>query len=175
MMAECFVGEIRIFAGPRLIRNWAYCEGQLLPIAGNEKLYSVIGTTYGGNGISEFALPDLRGRVPMHMGNGLGLTPRTLGQSFGSDFVTLAEEQMPAHKHVVTASSLGATLDSPEEAVFATLPTGGRFYGKELLQSYPMKEDILAESGESQQHFNRMPSMALNYIIALDGEYPRRS
>src|ERR1700758_3405683 len=107
-MAQPYVGEIRMFAGNFAPAGWMFCEGQLLPISENETLFQLIGTTYGGDGETTFALPDLRGRVPIHMGQGSGLTPRTIGDAGGAETVTLTVAQMPVHHHIVNTGALVA-------------------------------------------------------------------
>jgi microcystin-dependent protein len=174
-MADCFIGEIRIFAGLRLPEGWVFCEGQMLSIHEFEALYSLIGTQYGGDGVSTFALPDMRGRVPIHMGQGVGLTTRVLGQNFGVNAVTLTEAQMPSHSHAVGATSADATSESPVGNIFASPPSNRKFYVKsDATGAAPqvLNENSISSTGEGRPHENRMPGMAVNFMIATRGLYP---
>jgi microcystin-dependent protein len=172
-MSEPFVAEIRIFAGNFAPRSWAFCDGQLLPVAQNTALFSLIGTTYGGDGRSTTALPDLQGRAPMHPGRGPGLTSRRLGQRGGSETVTLTEAQMPNHNHTLIAS---------EEDGDSSVPSGN-YLGNGTMMYVPgsdtpnvnMANAALPSSGGSQAHNNMMPFLTMNFIIALVGLYPSRS
>ena len=119
-MATPFIGQIMLNGFGFAPRNWAFCNGQLLPINQNQALFSILGTTYGGNGVQTFALPDLRGRVPIHWGNGPGLTPRSLGEVGGSESVTLLQTQMPAHNHVASASAAAPSVGVPTGNAWAT-------------------------------------------------------
>ena len=176
-MSEPFVAEIRIFAGNFAPRGWAFCNGQLLPIAQNTALFSLIGTTYGGDGRSTTALPNLQGRAPMHPGRGPGLTSRRLGQRGGVERVTLTEAQMPNHTHTLRASS--ADTDEEGEPVAAGNVTGvvtgtTRIYAPAASLT-AMSSSALPNTGGSQSHNNLQPFSTLNFIIALVGLYPSRS
>jgi microcystin-dependent protein len=163
-----FVGEIRIFAGNFAPRGWALCNGQLLSIAQHTALFSLLGTTYGGDGRVAFALPDLQGRAPMHWGEGPGLTSRTLGEADGSESVTLSQTQLPAHTHAVGAVAAAGDAKSPAGAVLADAP---------VYASHPstmLAPQTVAPAGASQAHNNMMPSLALQFIIALEGIFPPR-
>lgn len=160
MAIEPFIGEISIFAGNFAPRGWAFCEGQLLMIAQNTALFSILGTTYGGNGATTFGLPDLRGRFPMGPGTGPGLTPRTLGEVSGSESVTLLVNQIPAHTHWL---SLSDSVTTGVEAI-AGVAAGGA-----------MSPTNTTTTGESQPHENMPPYLAIHFIIALEGIYPSRS
>jgi microcystin-dependent protein len=171
-MSEPFVAEIRIFAGNFAPRGWAFCNGQLLPISQNTALFSLIGTTYGGDGRTTTALPNLQGRAPMHPGSGPGLTSRRLGQRGGSETVTLTEAQMANHTHTMRASTENADLQGPgnnnralARAVVYHAPTN----------LMPMASPALPSAGGNQPHGNMEPYLALSYIIALVGLYPSRS
>src|SRR5688572_26662836 len=162
-MADPFVAEIRIFPFNFAPRGWAWCDGQLLPLSQNTALFSLLGTTYGGNGKSNFALPDLQGRVPMLPGQGPGLSLYDLGQTGGSEFVTLLESEIPAHSHTARGSS---------EDDDSTLP-GGNSHGQ-LSVAYapaaalaPMAPQTLSPAGGSLPHNNMMPYLTLNFCIAL--------
>jgi len=167
-----FVAEIRLFAGNFAPVGWAFCDGQVLPIAQNTALFSLVGTYYGGDGKANFALPDLRGRAAMQQGQGPGLTLRDLGESGGSATVALLESEMPPHAHPLLASAL-ATTASPSPAV-ALAPSGAAIYGP-LTDPVAMAAETLAEAGGGQPHENRQPYLVLSFIIALQGIFPPRS
>lgn len=178
-MSEPFIAEIRMFAGNFAPNGWAFCDGQLMSINQNEALFSLIGTFYGGNGQSTFALPDLRGRVPMHAGQGPGLSPYVIGEKTGTENVTLITNQMPQHTHLVNADSTNGNAASPSGALWAEGP-GGR--GQIPLQyttgapSAPvtMNPGALQFSGANQPHPNLQPSLTVSFIIALVGIFPSR-
>jgi microcystin-dependent protein len=167
-MSEPFVGEIRIFAGNFAPRGWAFCNGQLLSIAQNTPLFALLGTTYGGNGSTTFALPNLQGRAPMHWGNGAGLTPRQLGESSGSPTVTLLSTEIPAHTHQFTGTASAADQASPGQNVLADT---------EIYANPPnatLSPTTVGAAGGSQPHNNMMPYLGLTFIIALQGVFPAR-
>jgi microcystin-dependent protein len=164
-MAQPYVGEIRMFAGNFAPAGWMFCEGQLLPISENETLFQLIGTTYGGDGESTFALPDLRGRIPLHQGNGV-----ILAESGGAEEITLTVQQIPAHSHPV----LGTTTVANDATPAANVPAQtGTFDG---YQSSPPTAQMAAQSiapvGGSQPHTNFQPYLCINYIISLFGIFP---
>lgn len=174
-MSEPFIAEIRIFAGNFAPRGWAFCNGQLLPISQNTALFSLIGTTYGGDGRTTTALPNLQGRAPMHPGRGPGLTDKRLGERGGVEMVTLSEAQMPNHTHTLEASGRPANNDDP--ASDRWLGTAGSANGAyhtpaNLVQ---MASQSLPDAGGSQAHNNLQPYLTMNFIIALVGLYPSRS
>lgn len=173
-MSEPFIAEIRIFAGNFAPRGWAFCNGQLLPIAQNTALFSLIGTTYGGDGRSTTALPNLKGRVPMHPGRGPGLTSRRLGQRGGVEMVTLSEAQMPNHNHSLMASANPGDLQIPNnQRTLARTQPGFAWHGG--TPDVNLADQALPNSGGSQAHNNLQPFLVMNFIIALVGLYPSRS
>lgn len=172
-MTEPFVGEIRMFAGNFAPRDWAFCEGQLLPVDGHEALFSLLNTNYGGDGRSTFGLPDLRGRIPVGEGSGPGLTQRTQGWSFGYEQAQLTMDNMPAHTHRLRAGTDQATTDLPTGKVLAN--TGeNKFYedidGDEEIG--PMSPEVVSDTGGNHPHYNLMPALCVNFIISLEGIYP---
>ncbi|MDY7092532.1 MAG: tail fiber protein [Acidobacteriota bacterium] len=176
-MSEPFVAEIRIFAGNFAPRGWAFCNGQLLPIAQNTALFSLIGTTYGGDGRTTTALPNLEGRAPMHPGRGPGLTDRRLGQRGGVETVTLSEAQMPNHNHSFMVSPTPGETPGPNSGGNANAlarSVGGAIYGN-AANEVPMAEQSMPDAGGSQAHNNMQPYLTMNFIIALVGLYPSRS
>lgn len=173
-MAEQYVGEIRIFAGNFAPVEWAPCDGRLLPIAEYETLYTLIGTTYGGDGQTNFALPDLRGRLPLSVGTGPGLSSYVLGQKGGVEAVTLTAAQYPAHTHQLRASS-----ETGNEAA----PAGNMLGASEKVKMYheqvpnqALSQATVAPSvGGAQPHENRQPFLSISFIIALFGLYPSQA
>lgn len=172
-MSEPFLGEIRPFAGNFAPRGWALCDGQLLSIAQNTALFSILGTTYGGDGRATFALPDLKGRTPIGWGQGPGLTDRVLGESLGSPHVTLLVSEMPAHPHSFNGSLEVATAGSPEGRVLASTSALPVYHspGSDRVALGPTS---IAPSGGGQPHNNLQPYLALTFIIALEGIFPSR-
>jgi microcystin-dependent protein len=173
-MSEPFIAEIRIFAGNFAPRNWAFCNGQLLPVAQNTALFSLVGTTYGGDGRTTFGLPDLKGRAPMHPGRGPGLSDRRLGQKTGAETASLNEGQMGLHSHTARGSDNAGVTSTPANNYVAR--GGGRgvnSYLNEDTSAGPTKE--LLPTGGGLPHNNMQPYLAMNFIIALQGLYPSRS
>ncbi|WP_418602405.1 phage tail protein [Hwangdonia sp.] len=172
--SDPFIGQISMFAGNFAPRGWALCDGQLLPISQYSALFSILGTTYGGDGETTFALPDLRGRVPMHEGSGPGLTNRPLGQKFGSETNTLAVNQMPSHSHTVNA----VTDDGNQSVPTGNLPAGTKVLDKEYsnaASNTTMNANMINANGDNQPVNNIQPVLVINYIIALEGVYPSRN
>lgn len=167
-----FVGEVRIFAGTFAPNGWAFCNGQLLPISQNTALFSLLGTFYGGDGQSTFALPDLRGRVPIHPEQGPGLTNRLLGETGGSETHVLATAEMPAHTHTVAASSANGAADSPAGRVMARSPAAIPQYAAS--PDADLSGMAVSNSGGDQPHNNMQPYLTVTYIIALQGIFPPR-
>ncbi|KEQ26821.1 phage tail protein [Paenibacillus tyrfis] len=168
-MSESYLGEIRMFAGEYAPIGWAFCDGQLLSISENDTLFNLIGTTYGGDGLMTFALPDLRGRVPIHMEQQPGNSSYVLGQKEGVESVTLNKNQLPAHTHKAMAQSQQGTTDSPEGGYWAN-STLTQFGGG--TSSGTMNPGALAQSGGGQPHDNMMPFTTVSFIISLYGTYP---
>ncbi len=172
-MSEPFIAEIRIFAGNFAPRGWAFCNGQLLPVSQNTALFSLIGTTYGGDGRTTTALPNLEGRAAMHPGRGPGLTSRRLGQRGGTEMITLSEAQMPNHTHSAQANnSQGNTNDPAGQTISRPFGRGSNLFKKNGADSVNMRS--LTETGGGQAHNNMQPFLAMNFIIALVGLYPSR-
>lgn len=169
---DSYIGEIRMFAGNYAPQNWAFCHGHLLSISDYAALYSLIGTTYGGDGITSFALPDMRGRIPVGQGTGPGLYPKICGQSFGTEAVTLSLEQMPNHTHTQQASLNNASSLNPTGNVIATTPVN--FYENTTTNFKYLNEQSVSTEGGNLSHNNMAPSFCINFIICLVGLYPQR-
>jgi len=167
-MAQPYVGEIRMFAGNSAPVGWMLCDGQLLPIAENEVLFQLIGTTYGGDGQSTFALPDLRGRLPMHVGNGAAM-----GEMAGVETVTLTVQQMPTHTHPLLGSQDTANSPNPGNNVLARSPQVNAFINAN--PSIAMSPQFISGAGGSQPHDNLQPSLCVNFIISLFGIFPSQT
>lgn len=169
-MSQPFVGEIRMFGGNFAPVGWMFCEGQTLPIAENDTLFQLIGTTYGGDGQDTFNLPDLRGRLPLHMGNGF-----TIGETTGTEQVTVTVNQLPAHTHPLSASTGTATAITPAGNVVAQ----GTVAGVHVLFPAPPTQTLAASSttpsGGSQPHNNMMPYACVSFIISLFGVFPTQA
>lgn len=175
-MSEPFTAEIRIFAGNFAPRGWAFCNGQLLPISQNTALFSLIGTTYGGDGRTTTALPNLKGRVPMHPGRGPGLTSRRLGQRGGVEMVSLSEAQMPNHTHQLLATPNPGNIGIPtNQRTIARTQPGFAWQTNTTSNVVAMADQALPNTGGSQPHNNLQPFLTMNFIIALVGLYPSRS
>ena len=171
-MSEPFVGEIRMFAGNFAPQGWAFCDGQLLAVSQNDALFSLLGTIYGGDGRTTFALPDLRGRVPVHAGQGPGLSERRLGSKGGTESVTLTTNQLPSHTHPVKGATDTATAATPANNVPAQ-STAISLYAP-VAPTVDMNAGAVQAVGGSQAHNNLMPTLCINFIIALYGVYPSR-
>ena len=173
-MADPFVAEIRIFPFNFAPKGWAWCDGQLLPLSQNTALFSLLGTTYGGNGKSNFALPDLQGRAPMHPGQGPGLSLHDLGETGGSETVTLLESEIPSHSHAMRASLDDADLKiaSPTRSLAKT--QGGAAYTTSTSPLAGMSGNALAPAGGDAPHNNMQPFLTFFFCIALQGVFPPR-
>lgn len=174
-MADPFVAEIRIFAFNFAPRGWAQCDGQLLPISQNTALFSLLGTTYGGNGQFNFALPDLQGRSPMFWGQGPGLSLHDLGETGGSETVTLLESELPNHGHAVNVANEGATANTPGNNLMARpFGRGNNLYTTATSPLGSLNASAIAPAGGDLPHNNLMPYLTFNFCIALQGVYPPR-
>ncbi len=176
-MSEPFIAEIRIMAFNFAPRGWAFCNGQLLPIAQNTALFSLIGTTYGGDGKTTTALPNLKARAPMHPGRGPGLTARRLGKRVGVETVTLSEAQIPSHNHSMMVSQSNGETNDPTGHYPGVHrdPLRGKVYKQNPSLNEQMASSALATTGGGQSHDNVQPYLGLNFCIALQGLYPSRS
>ena len=171
-----FVAEIRIFPFNFAPTGWAFCDGQILPLSQNTALFSLLGTTYGGDGKSNFALPDLQGNAPMHPGQGPGLSLHDLGETAGSDTVTLLESEIPSHAHTVTSAINPALLAVPSPNVsLARSRTVNAYQSNATQNLVSLSPQALAPAGGDQPHNNLMPYLTLNFCIALQGVYPPRT
>lgn len=166
-MAQPYVGEIRMFAGNFAPAGWQLCEGQLLPISENETLFQLIGTTYGGDGQNTFALPDLRGRIPVHQGNGF-----ILAESGGAEEVTLTVNQIPAHSHPFLASDNSGTSTTPANSLLAKNTSIDAYSTDTSVGFVNMNPGIVGPTGGSQPHNNFQPYLCVNFIISLFGIFP---
>lgn len=172
-MADPFVAEIRIFPFNFAPQGWAFCDGQLLPLSQNTALFSLLGTTYGGNGKSNFALPNLQGNAPMHPGQGPGLSLHDLGETGGSETVTLLESEIPSHSHTMMASTQLALENFPTSQNVAQGDGVNLYANATALVS--MSDNAMAPAGGDQPHNNLMPYLTLNFCIALQGVFPPRT
>jgi len=165
------LGTIILFAGNFAPRGWALCDGQLMSIAQNTALFSILGTTYGGNGIQTFGLPDLRGRVPMHAGQGPGLTSRTLGEVLGAESVSLTSNNIPGHTHQLLVSADPANDDAPAGLTLAA----GQFYNSSTPNTALNSVSITPVAGNQIPFSTITPALVFNYIIATEGIFPSRN
>jgi microcystin-dependent protein len=174
-MSEPFVGEIRMFGFNFAPRGWASCDGQLLAISQNDALFALLGTIYGGDGRTTFALPDLRGRVPLHEGTGPGLSPYRIGQKAGSETVTLTGQQTPAHGHAAQATTGAATSTALNNLMPATV-SGDTMYATDVtgLTPFTAAAQSIGSNAGGQAHDNLMPTLTAHFCIALFGIFPSR-
>jgi microcystin-dependent protein len=175
-MADPFVAEIRIFPFFFAPKGWAFCDGQLLPISQNTALFSLLGTTYGGDGKSTFALPDMQGNAPMHPGQGPGLSLHDLGETGGSQTVTLLESEIPSHTHAMRAATQdNADVNLVSSTASFAPSTGGTLYQDTTTNNTQLSDQALVPAGGDQPHNNMMPYLTLNFCIAMQGVFPPRS
>ena len=174
-MSQPFLGEIKLFPYNFAPRGFAFCQGQVLSIAQNTALFSLLGTTYGGNGQTNFALPDLRGRAPMQPGQGPGLSNHDLGEKAGQESVSLLTTQIPSHTHTLGASTQAATSDVPAPEAVPGRSTGGLLAYAAATPGTALSSSALSTAGGSQPHNNMMPYLVLNYCIATQGIFPSRN
>lgn len=172
-MGQPFIGEIRLFAGNFAPAGWAFCHGQSLPISENDALFTLIGTTYGGDGETTFNLPDLRSRVPIHLGTGSGLPTYVIGEAGGVESVTLTTQQIPIHSHQLLATSSAGSANSPTGRVTAAPPSIDLYI--EDTPSANAAGEAIAPAGGSQPHENMQPFLCINYIISLFGIFPQQN
>lgn len=173
-MSAPFMGEVRVFAGTFAPRDWAFCNGQSLAISQNDALYALIGTTYGGDGVNTFNLPEARGRVPVGQGAGPGLTSRVLGQSYGSETVTLTVNELPAHTHPALVSNSAANLTAPA----GNLIGQGYHYLPSTTPANRVGQllpNAIDSTGGTQPHENMMPFLCMSFILCLQGIFPSRN
>jgi microcystin-dependent protein len=172
-MSDPFLAEVRIFPFPFAPRGWALCNGQVLPISQNTALFSLLGTTYGGNGTSNYGLPNMQGNVPMHPGQGPGLSQYVLGETGGSPTVTLVQSQMPSHPHALMAEAqLQGNKSGPSSTTSYAKTKSGTPY--QAANNAAMAPTAIGFSGSNQPHNNMMPYLTLNFCIALQGIFPPR-
>jgi microcystin-dependent protein len=171
-MGQPYVGEIRMFGGTFAPSGWAFCNGAILPISENEVLFQLIGTTYGGNGSTNFALPNLQSRLPVHQGQGPGLSNQIIGQSAGTETVTLTLSQIPSHNHTFNISTTSAAASSPQNNVLAN--GTANLYLRDTTTNN-MNANAIGIAGGSQPHDNIMPFLCITFIISLFGVFPSQS
>lgn len=176
-MSTPFIGEIRMFGFSRTPNGWQACDGSLLPIAQFDVLFALIGTTYGGDGQTTFAVPDLRGRLPIHQGQGPGLSNYFIGQTGGSESVTVLPTQMPTHTHTVVATSGAATTGTPGAAVIPGAVADQTLYVTDTSGGTPfnLSAQAVSAAGGSQPHENCMPTLTIQYCIAYEGIFPSQA
>lgn len=168
-MTTPYIGEIKMFGGNFAPVSYAFCDGALLAISQNDTLFIILGSTYGGDGVNTFALPDFRGRAPIHAGQGPGLSAYSLGQRAGAESVTLTAGQIPAHTHSFAASTADATSNTPT----GNVPAAGGSYA--TTGGTTMNSAVVGSTGGSQPHENRMPFLTVSFVIALTGIFPSRN
>ncbi|MGY8704935.1 tail fiber protein [Bradyrhizobium sp. 18BD] len=172
-MSDPFIGEIRLFGFPRVPNGWFACNGQAISIAQYQALYTVIGTTYGGDGVTTFNLPDLRGRVPIGQGQGTGMPNYMLGQLGGEEAHTLTEAEMPAHSHALMSSTVTGTTSTPAQTLHLATASAGELYAAVAnAGTYSTMAACVTTAGNSLGHDNMMPTVVANYCICNDGIFP---
>lgn len=175
-MADCYLGEIRLMAGPAIPRGWHACDGSLLPINGNEALYAILGATYGGDARTNFGLPDLQGRLPIGLGQGTGMTQRVLGSKGGVETVALTQANLPPHTHTVNTSGAAATTTTPAADLMLANTTAPvvQYVNRGSAATSPtaLSDASITSEGTGAAHNNLMPNLPMRYIIALTGNFP---
>ena len=176
-MSSPYLGEIRLFGFSRMPVGWQTCNGRLLSIAEYDALFALLGTAYGGDGVNTFAVPDLRGRVPIHQGQGSGLSPYVIGQMAGTENVTLLGTQMPGHTHTMLATTAAATSLTPGAALLPGAISGDTLYASDVSGATPigMAPVSTSAAGGTQPHDNTMPTLTVQYCISLYGIFPSQS
>jgi microcystin-dependent protein len=174
-MSTPYIGEIRLFGFSRTPSGWQACDGSILPISQYDTLFSLIGTTYGGDGQSTFAVPDMRGQVPLHQGQGSGLTNRIIGERAGVESVTLLPAQMPGHVHGLSATTLAANATAPAGTVELGAISGDTLYATDLDVGSVATGPSTTTAGNTQPHDNLMPTLTVQFCIALEGIYPQQN
>jgi microcystin-dependent protein len=171
-MAQPYVGEIRMFAGDYAPAGWSFCNGALLPVSQYQSLFQLIGTTYGGDGQNTFALPDLQGRVPIHQGQGVGLSNYVLGSKAGMEWVTIFPNQLSKHGHGAIGSATGSAVSNPSNNVWGNSQITNKSFGPGTSANATMNIGSIFNTGQTMPHNNMMPFQAITFIIALVGTYP---
>jgi microcystin-dependent protein len=178
-MAQAYVGEIRCFGFNFAPYQWALCNGQLLPISQNQALFSILGTTYGGNGTTNFGLPNLQGQIPMHWGTAAGVPATVIGETQGQSSVTLTVQQIPQHNHVISSATAGAAVERsaiPTSSSYLSDSKGGLTYqNPPVTPNTPFSQKAISMAGTSLPHDNMQPYLTLNFCISLFGVFPTRS
>jgi microcystin-dependent protein len=176
-MSTPYIGEIRMFGFGRTPSGWQACDGSLLPISQYDTLFSLLGTTYGGDGQSTFGVPDLRGRIPVHQGQGPGLSNYVIGQEAGSETVTVLPGQMPAHTHTLVATSGAATAVTPANSLVPGAISGDTLYVSDTTgaTALAMSDQSTTLAGNNQPHENCMPTLTVQYCISTEGIYPSQT
>lgn len=173
--SDAFIGEIMLFAGTFAPQGWLQCNGQLVAISAFESLFNLIGTTYGGDGVNTFAVPDLRGRCVIGAGQAFGFSPRSIGESAGSTTVTLLAAQIPSHTHTVLAANAAGNAPTPEQRLPAIAEANAKVYAAAVGGLVDLGAAAVSSAGGSQPHRNMQPSLALIYCIRAEGIFPSQS
>jgi microcystin-dependent protein len=173
-MSDPYIGEIRMFGGNFAPAGWAFCDGSILSIAENDALFALIGTTYGGDGQTTFALPDLRGRMPIHQGQGPGTSNRIIGQLGGNESVTLLAPQLPSHSHTALANAGSGNADTPSGMYWSGSATTPQYVPGDQANTN-MNAAAIGSSGQNLPHDNMQPFLAVSFIIALNGIFPSQN
>jgi len=173
-MAQPYIGEIRLFGGTFAPVGWAFCNGALQSISQNPAMYQLLGTTYGGDGVNTFGLPDLQGRIPLHQGQGGGLQNYVLGQKGGAETVTLTVGQLPSHSHTALGSATGGAASTPANNTWGNNAIANKSFGPGTSANASMNAGSIGMTGGNQPHDNLLPFVVLSFIIALQGIFPQQ-